>query len=274
MADRTAAVTGSIERLRVATYNVHKCRGMDRRISVDRIVSVLRELEADVLCLQEIIDAPGGRISDQAGRIAAAFPGYTAAFGSNRSMHGGRYGNLSLSRLPMRAWRNHNLTHRKREERGVLQTDVEIGGGLVLHVFNVHLGTGYGERRFQGRRLLGPQVLGHPELNGPRLVLGDFNEWTRGLTTKLLRTTFSTVRPQHVGRFPRTYPGILPLLTLDHCYFEPPLELVKSRLWRSRTALMASDHLPLIADFTISRHRAAPGVKSAAGSASPSDKRS
>lgn len=243
-------------RMRVATYNIHKCRGMDRRVSVERIVSVLRELRADVLCLQEIVDAPhGSPSSDQAGRIAREFPEYSSAFGANRPLHGGKYGNMTLTRFPLRAWRNHNLTHRKREERGVLQTDLEIGGGVVVHVFNVHLGTGFGERRSQGRRLLGAEVLGHPELNGPRLVVGDLNEWTHGLTTRLLRTTFSRVRPRHLARFPRTYPGILPLLTLDHCYYEAPLELEKTRLWRSRTALIASDHLPLIAEFSIGLDR-------------------
>jgi len=241
--------------MRVATYNIHKCRGFDGRTSVERIVAVVGELAADVVCLQEVVDAPGGDPEfDQAGEIARQLPDYTSAFGSNRELYGGRYGNMTLTRLPLRGWRNHDVTHR-REERGVLQTDIELHGGTVLHVFNVHLGTGLRERRSQGRRLLSEDVLGQTELSGPRLVLGDFNEWTRGLTTKLMRTAFRTFQPQHAGRFPKTYPGILPLLTLDHCYFEAPLELEETRLWRSRRALLASDHLPLIADFRIGVRR-------------------
>jgi endonuclease/exonuclease/phosphatase family metal-dependent hydrolase len=107
------------------------------------------------------------------------------------------------------------------------------------------------ERRSQGPRLLSPQVLGQEELTDPRLVVGDFNEWTRGLTTRLLRQSFKTFRPQHGMRFPRTYPGMLPLLSLDYYYYEPPLELLKARLVRNRKALVASDHLPLIADFSL-----------------------
>jgi endonuclease/exonuclease/phosphatase family metal-dependent hydrolase len=241
-----------VTRFRVATYNIHKCRGFDRRTSPDRINAVIHELQAEILCLQEVVDAPQGpRIFDQAGEIARAFPEYSWCFGSNRALRGGHYGNMTLTQFPIRSWRNHNLTHRKREERGVLQVDVQIGAKQALHVFNIHLGTSYTERRSQAARLLSSDVLGQEELSDPRLVVGDFNEWTTGLTTRLLRRNFKTFRPHHGLRFPRTYPGMLPLLSLDHYYYEPPLELEQARLWRSRKALIASDHLPLIADFRV-----------------------
>jgi endonuclease/exonuclease/phosphatase family metal-dependent hydrolase len=239
-------------RFRVATYNIHKCRGFDRRTSPDRINAVIEELRAEIVCLQEVVDASEGpRNFDQAREIAKAFPAYSWRFGSNRALRGGQYGNMTLTRFPIRSWRNHDLTHGKREERGVLQVDIELGGNQVLHVFNIHLGTSYTERRSQAARLLSPAVLGQEGLSDPRLIVGDFNEWTIGLTTKLLRGSFQTFRPQHGLRFPRTYPGMLPLLSLDHYYYEPPLELEQARLWRSRRALIASDHLPLIADFHI-----------------------
>lgn len=240
------------DRLRVATYNIHKCRGLDQKTSPERIVEVIRELAADVICLQEVVNAPEGpTIFDQAHEIARALSEYAWSFGSNRPLRGGTYGNMTLTRLPIKEWRNHDLTRSRREERGVLQTDLEMENGKTLHIFNVHLGTGFFERRYQATLLMGTGVLGHPDLSGPRLVLGDFNEWTRGLTTKLLQTDFHTFRPKHGWRFPRTYPGFLPLLTLDHCYYEPPMELAATKLWRSRRALVASDHLPLVADFRI-----------------------
>ena len=242
-------MTAAVHRLRVATYNIHKCRGLDRRTSPARIISVIEPLDADILCLQEVVNVPDTHLYDQAGEIERALPGYQAVFGANRPLHGGTYGNLTLSRLPIRSWHNHDLTSR-REERGALQTDIAIGPHL-LHLFNVHLGTGLYERRRQARLLLGEKVLGHPELQPPRLLVGDLNEWTRGLTTHLLRSTFQTFRPRHTLRLPATFPGLLPLVTLDHCYYEPPLELVESHLVRMPTALVASDHLPLVADFTI-----------------------
>lgn len=236
-------------RLRLVTYNIHKAQGLDRRISTARILSVIESLDADILCMQEVVNAPGTKLYDQAGEIERALPNYTAVFGANRPLHGGTYGNLTLSRLPVRSWHNHDLTSR-REERGALQTHIELGPYL-LHLFNVHLGTGLYERRRQARLLLGEKVLGHPELRPPRLVVGDLNEWTRGLTTRLLRSSFQTFRPRHTLRVPATFPGLLPLLTLDHCYYEPPLELLHSHLVRTPTALVASDHLPLVADFTL-----------------------
>lgn len=241
-----------MQQLRVATYNVHKCRGLDQRTSPARILEVIRDLDADIVCLQEVVNAPlGPPRFNQAEEIAAGLPEYTWAFGGNRPLHGGTYGNMTLTRLPLTSWRNHDLTHRRREERGVLQTEVALNDGRALRVFNIHLGTSYLERRHQGRRLLAEGILVQAESDHPRLVLGDFNEWTRGLTTTLLRKHFQTFRPQHVWRFPRTFPGILPLLSLDHLYFEVPLSLVTTRLWRSRLAMVASDHLPLTATFDV-----------------------
>jgi endonuclease/exonuclease/phosphatase family metal-dependent hydrolase len=254
MDHRTAAVMTDLTRLRVATYNIHKCRGFNHRTSPDRINAVIAELDAQILCLQEVVDAPDGpRIFDQAREIAKAFPEYSWCFGSNRALRNGQYGNMTLSRFPIRSWRNHDLTHRKREERGVLQADIQIRENQALHVFNIHLGTSYTERRSQAARLLSTEALGQEALTDPRLIVGDFNEWTTGLTTRLLRGSFQTFRPRHGFRFPRTFPGMLPLLSLDHYYYEPPLELVQARLWRSRRALIASDHLPLIADFRVKR---------------------
>ena len=236
---------------RVVTYNIHKCRGFDRRTSPERIISVLRELDAHVMCLQEVVNAPNySPLFDQLGRIARAFPDHIACFGPNRDLRGGTYGNLTLTKFPVLAWKNFDIT-RKREARGVLRTDLSLTHGRQLHVFNVHLGTGIFERRHQAQLLMAEEILGSRELSRPRLVIGDFNEWNKGLTTVLMRETFETFTPRHALRFPKTFPGMLPYATLDHCYYESPLQLLNTKLWRSKTALVASDHLPLLADFQL-----------------------
>jgi endonuclease/exonuclease/phosphatase family metal-dependent hydrolase len=242
----------SSPRIRVATYNVHKCRGLDRRISVERIASVIRELDADVIALQEVLHVENGRPQyDQLRRLAALLDGYAPCFGENRESHGGAYGNLTLSRMPILACVNYDVTWRKRERRGCLRTDVSLGNGTLLHLFNLHLGTGFIERRHQARRLLSDEVLNRSEFSGPRIVVGDFNEWTRGLASRMMGDAFEAVEPRAFLRYARTYPGVLPILHLDHFYFDKRLHLHSFRLHRSRQALIASDHLPLVAEFEV-----------------------
>jgi endonuclease/exonuclease/phosphatase family metal-dependent hydrolase len=237
---------------RIASYNTHKCRGIHGTISSDRVIQVIEELEADILCLQEIVDAEGGTGKyDQARQISEAFPKLNVSFGETRPLHGGRYGNMLMTRFPIVETRTHDITKSTREERGVLQCAIEVGKGKVVNVFNVHLGTGYMERRRQVGVLIGQEILAQPDLSGPRIVIGDFNEWTRGLTTRLLQQSFQSDRPIRNRRSARTYPGVLPILSLDHCYYEAPLEMQSTEIWRSRRAMIASDHLPLIADFSL-----------------------
>jgi len=239
-------------RIRIATYNIHKCRGLDRRTSPERIIAVVRQLDSDVVALQEVLAVENGRPEyDQVGRIADELKEYRLCFGENRKLHGGGYGNLTLSRLPVKLCQNYDVTWHNRERRGCLRTDVPLSEAAVLHLFNVHLGTGFVERRHQARRLLSNEVLNRSELISPRIVVGDFNEWTRGLASRLMGSAFAAVEPRAYLRYARTYPGVLPFLHLDHFYFDRQLRLRSFRLHRSRKALVASDHLPLVAEFEV-----------------------
>jgi endonuclease/exonuclease/phosphatase family metal-dependent hydrolase len=238
------------ETLRVVTYNVHRCKGLDGRVRPDRVAKVLKEIDADIVALQEVVCIPGGEPEgDQAHYIAREI-GADFLFGENRKLWGGAYGNVVLSKLPMKTVKNHDLSVRGRERRGCLHIDVELAG-RVLHVFNVHLGTAFLERRKQGRQLAGLDILLNNELKGPRLLLGDFNEWAPGLTTKLLRAHMQSVDIKKHLRRRRTYPGVLPMFHLDHIYHDESMEVVGLTLHRTRTALVASDHLPLIAEFKL-----------------------
>jgi endonuclease/exonuclease/phosphatase family metal-dependent hydrolase len=244
----------SAHTVRIVTYNIHKCRGVDRRTDPLRIATVLRQLEPDIAALQEVIDMNGGKPEhDQARVIAAQFENYESHFGSNRQHFGAAYGNMTLSRFPVRFWRNYDLTWRNRERRGCLRTDVELANGRVLHIFNVHLGTGFLERRQQGRKLVSTEVLGDAALSGLCVVVGDFNEWTRGLATKLMSGKFESVDIKAYARFGRTYPGVLPIFHLDHFYYDRRLVLSNYKVHRTRAALLGSDHLPLMAEFELAQ---------------------
>ena len=228
-------------RLRAVTYNVHKCRGMDGRVSTARVIEVLDEVCADVIALQEVLEHQANAIS---ARLGLPF-----VLGANRQYRGHPYGNALLSRYAIRMMRNYDLSVRGREARGCLRADLQIDGGELLHVFNVHLGTALIERRHQGRMLVGDELLSDVEIQSPRLVLGDFNEWTRGLATRLLRSHLESADLRIHLRRSRTYPGIMPFLHLDHIYHDPVLRLERLTLHRTPKALIASDHLPLVADF-------------------------
>ncbi|HVN23658.1 MAG TPA: endonuclease/exonuclease/phosphatase family protein [Syntrophorhabdales bacterium] len=238
--------------IRVVTYNVHKCRGLDRRVRPARIADVLREIHADIIALQEVVCIEGKTPQEHQARYIADELGLEYRLGETRRHRGGAYGNVVLTRLPMFSTRNYDLSQPGREERGCLHVDIELRRGLVLHFYNIHLGTAYLERRKQARKLLDEDIL--KGSGGIRIVLGDFNEWTRGLTTKLLSRHFECVDARlHLGRS-RTYPGVMPFLHLDHIYFDRVLKLKGATLHRSRTALIASDHLPIVADFRIENH--------------------
>jgi endonuclease/exonuclease/phosphatase family metal-dependent hydrolase len=241
---------GEAHSFRIVTYNVHKCRGLDRRVRPERIVSVLRETEADLIALQEVLSVEGALPRSDQARFFAQELGMHYYLGENRRLDGGAYGNVILSRLPLENVANYEITWRGREPRGCLRADAHLPGHTVpLHIFNVHLGTAFFERRHQARELVGERILSNPELRGARIVLGDFNEWTHGLASQLLSAHLESADIHHHLRRARTYPGPLPLLHLDHVYYDRGLELKRLTLHKSRTALVASDHLPLVADF-------------------------
>jgi endonuclease/exonuclease/phosphatase family metal-dependent hydrolase len=237
--------------IRVVTYNVHKCRGMDRRVDPARIAEVLRDINADVIALQEVIaDESGSPEKNQPEFIASLLGEYSVQFGEARKHLGAPYGNAVLSHVPVIGSQTYDLTRGRRERRGCLRVDVNCGEQL-LHVFNVHLGTSFFERRHQGRKLISTDVLGSSELRSPTIVVGDFNEWTRGLATRLMSTHFRSVESRLHLKHRKTYPGVLPLLNLDHFYFDERLELVSAELVRNALTMKASDHLPIVAEFKI-----------------------
>jgi endonuclease/exonuclease/phosphatase family metal-dependent hydrolase len=245
-----------VKRFRVTTYNIHKCVGIDRRLRPDRIVNVLREIDADIIAMQEVLciqtqgqNQEQGSEDDQAHFIARALD-LDFRLGENRRLRGA-YGNVVLSRLPIIAARNHDISVEGREQRGCLRVDIDLHGKQPLHIYNVHLGTSFTERRSQARKLLHDDVLKNSDHIGPRVLLGDFNEWTHGLASNLLNEHFQSADIRaHMGRA-KTYPGVFPFLHLDHIYFDEALELIDAKLHRSRRALVASDHLPIVADFAV-----------------------
>ena len=233
--------------LRIATYNIHRCRGMDRRTMPSRIAEVIRELDADIVALQEVVGAgPAG--AGQAEEIGAA-TGMGWVMASVRHLRNHLFGNVVLSRYPIVHHSQYDLSWRTCEPRGCQRADLDVGGGDALHIYNVHLGTAVLERRYQAPRLAA--FVHDRRVHGPKVILGDFNEWMRGLATNTLNSLFESIDIYAHLKRRKTNPGIFPVLHLYHIYYEGDVTVRDLKLIRTRKALMASDHLPLVADLRI-----------------------
>ncbi len=105
------------------------------------------------------------------------------------------------------------------------------------------------ERRHQATRLA--SFVRDRRTRGPKIVLGDFNEWTKGLATTMLTQSLESIDLfAHLKRR-RTYPGFFPILHLDHIYYQGQVDIMRVQLPRTRKTLVASDHLPLVADLRV-----------------------
>jgi endonuclease/exonuclease/phosphatase family metal-dependent hydrolase len=235
--------------LTVATYNIHKARGLDGRVRIDRILDVIREIDPDVIALQEVMNRRGGLPHEQQAKYLSDALGYHCKVAETRDHRLGVMSNATLSRWPIEASHRIDLSVAGRQPRGALRTDIRINADL-LHVFNVHLGTAARERREQAR-LIDERLLKLIDISGQRIVLGDFNDWNHGLVTRTLSQAFHlTDLAPHLRRT-RAYPGLVPLLHLDHIYLDHELNIEKARFHRNRRSLIASDHLPLVVDVSL-----------------------
>jgi endonuclease/exonuclease/phosphatase family metal-dependent hydrolase len=232
--------------LRVATYNIHRCRGLDGRTNPARIAEVIQSIAPDVIALQEVIGA-GPHSPGHAEEIGALL-GMGWVMAPVRHLRGAQFGNVVLSRFPIHEHSQYDLSWKTCEPRGCQRVDVRIGHD-TLHLYNVHLGTAFLERRHQAQRL--SAIVHDRRIGMPKVVLGDFNEWMRGLATEMLSARLKSIDLRAHLRRRRTYPGVFPVLHLDHIYYEGQVEVAKVELPRTRLSLLASDHLPLVAELRV-----------------------
>jgi endonuclease/exonuclease/phosphatase family metal-dependent hydrolase len=227
--------------VRVASYNVHGCRGWDGRCDVSRIVRILREIDADVVGLQEVESRHGRSDIDQAEEFAAAL-GMTCIEGPLlHHVQRGWYGNALLTRLEVKAVRRVLFDRHGGEARGAIVCDLRAGDGTCWRVMTTHLDLHSRHRRRQFETLLDELV---PTARQPTVLMGDFNEWsTRSRALTALR------RHAELPPAPRTFPSCLPVLHLDRIALSACR--LRGTIRRHLTPLTrrASDHLPIFADL-------------------------
>lgn len=239
---RREAVVSGARPLRVVSYNVHKCTGMDFKRDPGRIAAVIRSLDADIVALQEVLSEPGGVPAAQVRLIAEKTGMYMAVAGPTKRKKDGAYGNALLSRFPITEVRLHDISHGASEPRGVIDADISVGG-LVVRVVATHLGLGPAERTSQVERLLS---LLPAEPRSPLIVMGDMNGWVPG-SPALRRLRERLGEPAAALR---TYPAPLPVLPLDRIWILPAEHPRRAEALRPPLSRVASDHLPVVADVS------------------------
>jgi endonuclease/exonuclease/phosphatase family metal-dependent hydrolase len=224
--------------MRIATYNIHRAIGRDGKENPERIASVLNELNADVIALQEVGYAsgePGNMLAYLGESIqASVIEGIT--FQDER----GHYGNAILSRLPVNQSHLHDISVSDREPRGAIELRLNVEDKAV-QIIATHLGLRPGERREQVEKLMPLLAASSADI---KILLGDLNEWFLwGRPLRRLKGVF--------GNTPAlaTFPSRWPLFALDRLWVQPITAIDSIQVHKSTNAKTASDHLPVVAQL-------------------------
>ncbi len=244
--------------LRAVTYNIHKCvGGVDRRYDPERTAAVIAHYDPEVLLLQEVAQAaPKLKNERQIQRLGDLLGLRHRAYFTNvkKLGNGGEYGNAILSRFPLTAVENINVTIPPKKRRCVLHARLRVktgpGKSRSLHVFNLHLGLSGIERKLQLQKFLASHPFAGLDARTPVLIAGDFNDVWGTLGKLLIPHGFSGVAKPLAS-----FPAIRPLRALDSVYVRGDLGLTGLQTSRLKLARAASDHLPLIAELKITSGR-------------------
>ncbi len=242
-------------KLRLLTYNIHKCiGGVDRRYDPERIRDTIAHYHPDVVLLQEVDQFVKRSNHDRQVDLLGDMLGFRhrTYFPNVRVRGGGEYGNAILSRFPLTDTRNIDLTVSWRKRRSVLHARYRVRlsshrNTRTVHVFNMHLGLSGAERKIQLRRFLDSHPFNGFHEHTPVIVAGDLNDVWGTLGSKLLEP--AGFRSMHKPL--RTFPAYAPVRALDALYVRGNVAITKVQRARIELAKRASDHLPLIADLEI-----------------------
>lgn len=226
--------------MKIASYNIHKAVGTDRRRSPERIIEVLNEVDADVIALQEADMRFGRRHAVLPDWLLEAHSPYRRVPLAIQNGSMGWHGNAILVREGVEVI-GHDVLHLPcLEPRGAVSATVSAGG-VALRLFGMHLDLSGLWRRRQAAALLHHVEIANthgPAL--PTVMVGDTNEWTQhgGCLRDFGRqfTILSCGRSFHARR---------PVASLDRIMYSAGLSLSEAGVHGSALARRASDHLPI-----------------------------
>ena len=226
--------------MKVASYNIHKCRGVDGVTRPDRIIAVIRELGADLIALQEVDRRFGRRTGLLDPSAVRHETGLRLLVQSDVSHRHGWHGNALLVRGEPISYRRARLKLPGREPRGAIVAELDLGEG-EFRVIAAHLGLFRLSRVDQISTLMAA-FRDLPPM--PTILLGDFNEWRRWSRWSALRGLEPTfgVAPSILS-----FPSRRPIFALDRILGWPAGLITDLAVHDTPLARRASDHLPLTA---------------------------
>jgi endonuclease/exonuclease/phosphatase family metal-dependent hydrolase len=230
--------------LTFASYNIHKAVGLDRRRDPERILAVLREIDADVIALQEADRRFGDRASVIPRQALADYTPWQAVPLQTRPDSIGWHGNALLVRRGIEILDAAPVPLPTLEPRGAVRADLLVDGRPV-RVVGMHLDLSGLRRRHQIAAVL-DHVAGC-EASCPAVLMGDLNEWARA------RGSLSAFTPEHwrVLAPGRSFPSRRPVAMLDRIVASPEWTCAALGAHHSALAARASDHLPVFAHLTL-----------------------
>jgi endonuclease/exonuclease/phosphatase family metal-dependent hydrolase len=245
-------------KLKVLSYNIHKgFTFTNKNFILEQIRCALREMDADVLFLQEVMGdhqhisyrIPDWQTAIQFEYLAdSLWPHF--AYGKNAIYPEGHHGNAILSKFPIVDWVNHVISNDRAEKRGLLLAKVAVPGCGNLLLANTHLGLTQKGRDFQTETIIGHLAQETP----PWILVGDFNDWNRKVSPRLERSLSAVeVFREQYGRYLPTFPAALPLVSLDRVFVKG-LRILEARTLRVRPWIRLSDHLPLYVELELPDH--------------------
>ncbi|HEX8297226.1 MAG TPA: endonuclease/exonuclease/phosphatase family protein [Chthoniobacteraceae bacterium] len=239
--------------MRIMTYNVHSCVGMDAQLSTDRVAEVIAEAGVDVVCLQEVdVGRKRTRSVDQATSLAVAL-GMNCHFHPAMRISGEQYGDAILSKHPLKLVRAGTLPMVRSlvplEPRGVLWVSVSAEG-KSWQIMNTHLGLGRAERRAQAHALASLEWVGAALAEAPLVLCGDFNSRPASQVHAILGAQLRDAQKEFGGIPPKTFSTRMRFVTLDYIFLSPGIRVHRLETIDNPRTRIASDHFPLVAELS------------------------
>lgn len=229
--------------IKVATYNIRKAIGLDQRRNPERILAVLKEIDADIITLQEVDRRFGARVSALPLAMLAAETDYVPVPLGFRPASIGWHGNAILLRKGIEVRHAQIIDMPTLEPRGAVMAELSVGGH-ALRVIGVHLDLSGLWRRKQIRALLAA-IDASPRFM-PTVMMGDFNQWSdSGALSEL------AFHHHRLVQTPKSFHTSRPVARLDRIIVSHDVGVTSADSHISALSKQASDHLPLWADLHI-----------------------